>query len=466
MADTVRASIQKLKIIIDPLRKNKGWNRQDYRWYEAANVTMPTLKRFWRGIAIQKQCFIDICKAVGWENWQQVVDHSPVQQQQQISSYCDYDDDWVGRAELITQLVTRVQGSCRVLILTGITGIGKTALAERLAWTLQCDFPESFRVKFDSQENTDFASVTAQLLISSGQTVTSDDRKEPQRLLNWLVSRLQGNQYLVMMDALELILQGNVETGWSDFQDEWWEKFFQKLLSTSSCQSRIILTSQDLPAQLESLGFRYPKCWYCQLLKGFTELEQLEFFEKIGLDIEPSDGVNFLKRIGAAYEGHPLALRVIGGEIANQPFKGNVLAYWKKYGHEVEEVEGIQEQTEVESIDDQVKLDRYTRHLQRAVKQRIERTFERLANDVFNAYVMLCYGSVYRRPVPEMFWLTTLERLGWNETQQQLALDVLRDRYLIEEELDSNDDLLLRQHNLIRSVALEHLKKSNNWGQA
>jgi hypothetical protein len=73
--------------------------------------------------------------------------------------------------------------------------------------------------------------------------------------------------------------------------------------------------------------------------------------------------------------------------------------------------------------------------------------------------MLLCLGSVYRRPVPETFWLKPLERLGFNEDKQRVVLDALRDRYLVEEEI-INDDLLLRQHNLIRSVALIHLK---NW---
>ena len=267
---------------------------------------------------------------------------------------------------------------------------------------------------------------------------------------------------MVVLDSLEFILQGNVETGWSDFQDEWWEKFFQKLLSINYCQSRIILTSQDLPAQLEAIGLGFQKCWYCQALTGFTESEQLELFEKIGLEIEgESEGVNYLKRIGTAYEGHPLALRVIAGEIVNHPFNGNVIAYWRKYGHEVEEVEQIHEEAELESINDKLKLDRYTRSLQRAIKQRVEKTFYRLANDVFNAYVLLCYSSVYRRPVPEIFFLKTAARLGWDENQQQVALDALRDRYLIEEEV-INNELLLRQHNLIRTVALNCLRNWNN----
>ena len=35
-------------------------------------------------------------------------------------------------------------------------------------------------------------------------------------------------------------------------------------------------------------------------------------------------------------------------------------------------------------------------------------------------------------------------------------MDALRDRYLVDEVLE-NDQYLLKQHNLIRSIALEHL---------
>jgi len=65
---------------------------------------------------------------------------------------------------------------------------------------------------------------------------------------------------------------------------------------------------------------------------------------------------------------------------------------------------------------------------------------------------------VYRCPVPEEFWLSHLEDWNYDEDQQQVALDALRDRYLVEEVVENNQ-CLLRQHNLIRSVALEHLKK-------
>jgi hypothetical protein len=273
------------------------------------------------------------------------------------------------------------------------------------------------------------------------------------------VKRLREHRYLVLIDALERILKGNEETGWSGFADEWWERFFEQLMTAESCQSRVILTSQVKSRQLEEIRYRYPNFCNLENLSGLTELERLALFEKIGLEVgQTSPHRQYLPRIGAAYEGHPLALRVIAGEIANSPFKGNVVAYWKKYGHEIEAVEQARQQEEVESAEERFRLGGYSPTLQTAVKRRVERTLERLAEEVFNAYLLLCHGSVYRHPVPESAWLRGLKRLGYAEQQQQAALDALRDRYLLEELIDDNNDWLLRQHNLIRTVALERLK--------
>lgn len=455
----LRASIQGIKLV-DECRKKKSWNRQANSWCTAANVSLPTLKRFWRKIPIQEEAFIKICKAVGLENWEKIVDRNPVSCQERISSFLDYENSWVGREKLAAQLSAKLRGVCRILILTGITGIGKTALGEQLVWGLQGDFPQSVRVNFDGNENADFVSIAAQLMAGWEETVTPEIRQEPQNLLNWLVSKLRKNRYLLLIDSLENILEGDAETGWSNFKDEWWEKFFQSLLSANSCESCIVLTSQDLPGQLAAVGSRYPKLWHCQPLSGLTEPERLALFEKTGLEVgAQSPEKDYLERIGAAYEGHPLALRAIAGEIISHPFNGNVVAYWKKYGYEVQEVERCQQEAEIESSGDRLRLDRYNPNLKKAVEQRVEKTFERLAKDVFNAYLLLCHGSVYRRPVPEKAWLRHLQYFGCNEEQQEIALDTLHDRYLIEEEIDNNNNLLLRQHNLIRSMAQKHLKK-------
>lgn len=378
-----------------------------------------------------------------------------------------YDDAWVGRDNLIRALSDRIRSNCRLLMLVGITGIGKTALGERLAvevsdW-FENDWSHYHQENFDDEQQTsDFASVAARWLEKWGELITPEDRKDPQRLLNRLIRHLRENRYLVQMDSLENILQGNEEEGWSNFQDEWWLKFFDSYLKMESCESCIILTSQDLPGQIEEVGKRSKNFWHCQPLSGLEKPEQMMLFEKTELDINPiSAGRPYLERIGSAYEGHPLALRVIAGEIKNKPFEGNVVAYWHRYGNEVEEVEkAITEAQEGKSTgaEDKWQLDRFTKTLRRNVRSRLNKTFARLKEDAKWSYILLCESSVYRCPVPEDFWLSHLEDWDRNEEEQKAALDALRDRYLVEESIE-NAQYLLRQHNLIRSVSLEYLKQ-------
>ena len=140
--------------------------------------------------------------------------------------------------------------------------------------------------------------------------------------------------------------------------------------------------------------------------------------------------------MGKAYEGHPLALRTILGEIGDRPFFGNVDAYWKRYGKEIEAVEEAIAQAaagKTTGADDKWRLDRFTRALQLSVQQRLEYTFARLRQDAKFAYILLCESAVYRCPVPEDWWLSHLEDWAQDEAKQLKALDVLRDRYLVEE---------------------------------
>lgn len=460
MAATLRASKQG-RTIVDQARKKKGWNKQS----ASLCGTLYNLKRFWRFIPIDRDVFVEICQNAGIVNWEEIVDNNPTSKNSQVDFF-SYNDGWVGREELVAELTNKLHSSCRILMLVGITGIGKTALAERLAVELQEDWLQGDWTKFvqenfePEQQTADFASVATRWLEKLGKTPTQEEHKDTQQLLNLLLKQLQENQYLVLMDSLENILKGNEESGWNDFQDEWWVRFFEGLLASESCQSRMILTSQDLPQQMPT---RYHNFWHCQVLSGLTESEQLELFEKTGLEVGP-DSANkpYLERIGATYDGHPLALRVIAGEIGSKPFNGNVIAYWNKYGKEIEEVEKAIEEAKtrgiIASADDKWRLDRYTRELKKRVRSRLEKTFNRLKEDFYDSYVLLCEASVYRLVVQEDFWLSHLEDWDCDQQKQELALDALRDRYLVEEVVEE-DQLLLRQHNLIRSVALEHLKQ-------
>ncbi|MEO1396073.1 MAG: helix-turn-helix domain-containing protein [Cyanobacteria bacterium J06634_5] len=443
----------------------------------AANlfVALSTVNNFCRGIKVSVAKFEQICEALGLEPRELILPKDtqttsqPAQRAEHSaqSHFFAYDPFWVGRADLVRDLTTQLNNTCRLMLITGIAGVGKTALAERLSVELtenSAHFKRhTLRENFDNEEQpTNFASVAARLLEKCGQPVSPEDRANPQQLARQLIAHLQTTPTLILIDSLEKILQGNPATGRSEFIDEGFVSFFKAILATDTFQSRFILTSQEVAAQILEVGSRYLNFWHQQPIRGLSEAEQQSLFEKTGFTLTDT-----LTRIGKAYEGHPLALRTILGEIGSHPFYGNARAYWKRYGQEIEAVEkAIEEAAAGNTVgaDDKWQLDRFTRALRRNVQQRLEYTFERLQQDARYAYILLCESAVYRCPVPEDWWLSHLEdwtaaTLSPQESKavQIAALDVLRDRYLVEE-MTEETELLLKQHNLIRSTSLAHLE--------
>ena len=440
-------------------RNNKGWNQYADALLTKSGVHRSTVQSLEQGRKIKPENFVALFKAVGIENWEEIVDNSPTQ-----ASYMEFSvyqhDDWVGRETLLDELSKKVRGSCRVLLLVGITGIGKTALAERIVQELRGDWGEHRENFEDEKKVSDFASVALQWLEKWGESVPKDDHK-PEQLLRQLVKHLCENRRLILMDSIEYLLTKNNQDEWGDFTDEWWGKFFVSFLAESNCQSRFILTSQDLPSKFEKAECdRYNNLWYSQLLRGLETPEQIALFEKAELDGDLELAHSPLRVIGEVYDGHPLALRTIAGEI-KESYRKKVNAYWKENSRYIEEVkEAIDEarnQALVKGDEDRWQLASYTKVLRIKVKERIDQTFNRLKNDVYDAYCLLCMASIYRCEVKETWWLINLDDEGYNEEQQKAAMQTLRDRYLVEDGgIDDEDNRLVGQHNLIRSVAIAH----------
>jgi nucleoside phosphorylase len=395
------------------------------------------------------------------------------------------DSSWVGgelgRGRLVKELSEKLRNSCRLLMILGLTGIGKTALAERIAIELQDCFGEDWskntqRANFDYQENTtDFVSVATRWLNEWGIQL-SPQESQPELVLQRLTQYLCENRTLIIIDSLEQLLGGNTSDESGKFIDIIWEQFLLKLLSAEICRSRIIITSQELPTSLANSKYR--NFWYRQILYGLDETEQEALFETIGANnssnllscSEPHEtNRKLLLRLGKAYKGHPLVLRVIIGEIC-ESFDRNVQAYWNEVGSKIEEVERTlteAEQGQVIGQQDEWELHKLTREVREQVnKQRLEAVFNRLKQQAQKAYIMLCMAAIYRIPVQQEGWkvqlvnfVRRLKQQECNSEQQESAVDELRNRYLVEESVNHNNKRVLGQHNLVRSIALEHYRK-------
>lgn len=370
-------------------------------------------------------------------------------------------EEWVGREEETDSLLEAIKGSCRITVILGITGIGKTALAERIIDELKSNQGNLLRRNFDydsTSSDKSFMGVAKEWLRKLGENIPVQER-DLENILSLLADKLCHNPYVILIDSLEYILTGNEDMGWGDFVDEGWNKFFVKMLSAESCRSRFLLTSQDLPLQLRQVGERYRNFFSYKTLKGLEETKQIELFQKQGLDCGEEERY-LLSRIGKAYMGHPLALLVIAGEIKND-FHASVTGYWERFGFEIEEVEKNLEEATKEGGNttgqDKWKLDRYSGALIEQVKNRLKITFKRLENNAYAAFELICKVSVYRRPEAESAWLAQLED-DYDEEEIRQALHILESRALVETTFDpSYKTKRLGLHNLIRSQALDCL---------
>lgn len=342
---------------------------------------------------------------------------------------------WVGRQDLIDSLKAKLQTSCRLLLINGLTGMGKTALAECLAVeTIAGDRNiHYYNISFDGMREVDFTSSVRRILEERLHiSVSPEEANNSDALIQRLVQALITEPYWIQLDSLEVLLEEDGQGG-SRFADRQLLELFRQVLAAGG-NSRFILTSQDIPGDLEALTSRYSNHCVIQSLSGLDVTEQLALFQKI-LAVRELDGetIAYLQQMGQVYEGHPLVLQVIAGEIKAEPFRGNVKRYWQTFQSG---------QSALQS-----------RRLERQAFNRVRESLERLPAA---AQQMLCASSVYRRPVPVGFWLATVA----DEREAEIAFDTLRDRYFVEWDSESDTaELQVRQHNLVRRVANEQLRR-------
>lgn len=257
---------------------------------------------------------------------------------------------WVGRDRLVNTLKHKLldpDQNCRMVAIVGLTGIGKTALATRLLVDddLRQIYPAFHTISFDCDE-PNFDLITKALLGEQALLSQSANQNNPnnsllnneQDIIATLLALLRSRSCLVILDMIEESLsydhQGNCY-----FKDQRLQTFFEQVLKTEKLASRIIITSQDqLPVFAAG---RYSHRYHQEILKGLNVQEAIAFFEQWEICARDSEELDYLQRIISVYEGHPLALRVIAGEMRTAPYYGEIKAYWHEYGEEIEQVEQL-----------------------------------------------------------------------------------------------------------------------------
>lgn len=367
---------------------------------------------------------------------------------------------WVGRETELANLLQAHEQGARIMGLLGITGIGKTALAERLVQQLgspQAEHgPDLWVIDYYDEPHKGAFLHFAQRFITDLRIPISEPKPDIETLLNGVVAYLSKRPHLILLNSVEYLLGKGPQTWDAQFSDPWWNKFFLAICKQQSFDSLLVLTSQVRIQTMGSLASRYGSRVHQLPLKGLPMAASMELFQKRGIDLEklPEMANECLRRMATVFDGHPLALETIAGEIM-EDFQGDVLSFWDSYGTEIVKAEQSRGTDQaMEPSDGAFSLHDWSITQREHLELRMEHAFEKLQEAHPAAYLLLI--TISHKPVLHKTNIVNhMKRMKLIDPEDiDPALDALVNRFLLRKQ-----KLQYEQHDLIRSVSQKHLKR-------
>ena len=231
-----------------------------------------------------------------------------------ISKFC-------GRTQQISELTEWIIAEhCRLVVLSGVGGIGKTTLSVKLAQQLQGEFDcVIWRSLRQAPTLTNLLTYLMQFFERSPQINLSVDVDEK---ISQLIENLRHSKCLIVLDGLETILEPTKLAG---HYREGYEKYGELIqrIAEQQHQSCLVIVTREVPEAIELLvGDRVPV--RALKLAGLNETEARDIFQSQDLSDE-----NKWTELIKIYQGNPLELKLVAPAI-RELFSGKVSDFLKR----------------------------------------------------------------------------------------------------------------------------------------
>lgn len=297
---------------------------------EEIGIALATVSKFLTGKSVDYGIFVEICHKLGLE-WREISDIGqeipplPEPSKPQPTAIAHNHQDWgeaidlsvfcgrTGELEMLQQWI--VEERCRLVVLLGMGGIGKTTLAVKLAEQIQNEF--EYLIWRSLRNSPPIQELLADLIrfLSNQQETDLPDTIDGK--ISRLLERLRTSRCLLILDNAESILSSEGRVGTYREGYERYEQLFKSIGETRH-QSCLVLTTREKPKGLSyQEGENLPI--HSLRLSGLAQENFEEIFKEKGFTVSANEG----KALVEQYAGNPLALKMVATTI-QELFNGDV----------------------------------------------------------------------------------------------------------------------------------------------
>lgn len=229
-----------------------------------------------------------------------------------------------------------VKENCRLLLIRGASGIGKTVLAKKIAEEIQDRFELAIWKSLDRAPNLkEFLDGLLKFIARPANDYLSTTKNSDR--ISQLLGIFRDKPCLLILDGLEGILQpgalaGNYRNGYQDYAD-----FFQRFAQESH-QSCLIITTLENPKEITFLEGENSRV-RSLLLNGLEVESAYSFFRDENLSQEDE-----WEKIIEKYQANPSFLKIVA-KIVSHLFNGNVKEFLEQEAYIFGDIANILKQS-------------------------------------------------------------------------------------------------------------------------